>query len=141
MILSPLVLITLDASVRGTVVVVCVCVCVSVCYHASCYIPGLYNASSKQGAIRLFTAFQGVDFVENTVQKFWRHLPTTMTCHVIFGPLKTNPAIQTLETNPANQNPAHDPAHTYTTVHAPRVNYTVQYCLALQICNMQTSYS
>ena len=44
--------------------------CVYVYYHASCYIPGLYDAN--KGAIRLFTAFlkyECVNFIENALFK------------------------------------------------------------------------
>ena len=94
------------------------CVCLSVCYHASRYIPGIYNASSKQGAITLLKHFNVCGFHQKHCSKV---LATFADYHDlsrdIWTPmqtLKTIPAIQTLETNPANQNPAHDPAHTHT---------------------------
>ena len=43
-----------------------VCVCVCVCYHASCYIPGLYDANKAPlGFSRHLQGMNCVDFVEN----------------------------------------------------------------------------
>ena len=65
---SPSTFLTLGAYARGTVVVLCVCVCVclSVCYHASCYIPGLSDANKAPlGFSRHLQGMNCVDFVEN----------------------------------------------------------------------------
>ena len=44
----------------------CVCVCVSLCYHTSCYIPGLYDANEVPlGFLQHFQGVHCVDFVEN----------------------------------------------------------------------------
>ena len=43
-----------------------VCECVCVCYHTSCYIPGLYNANKVPlGFLRHFQGINCADFVEN----------------------------------------------------------------------------
>ena len=43
-----------------------VCVCAYVCYHASCYIPGLYDANKAPlGFSRHLQGMNCVDFVEN----------------------------------------------------------------------------
>ena len=59
----------------------CVCVCLSVCYRASCYIPGLYVES--EAVLSFLYAFKDMccmDFAENVFffQEIWRHLPVTM---------------------------------------------------------------
>ena len=57
-------LLTLGACATGTVVVLCVCMCV--CYHASCYIPGLYDANKVPlDFLRHFQGMYCVNFVEN----------------------------------------------------------------------------
>ena len=49
---------------------VCVCVCVSVCYHTSCYIPGLYDANKVPlGFLWHLQGMNCVDFIENALFK------------------------------------------------------------------------
>ena len=55
-----------SACVRGTVVVLCVCVC----YHTSCYIPGVYVANKVPlSFLWHFQCRYYVDFVENALFK------------------------------------------------------------------------
>ena len=41
-------------------------VCVCVCYHANCYMPGLYDANKVPlGFLQHFQGMNGMDFAEN----------------------------------------------------------------------------
>ena len=58
------------------VVILCVSVCVCVCYHASCYIPGLYDANKVPLCfLRHFQGINCVDFVENVSFKSFGNIP------------------------------------------------------------------